>query len=205
MKATYFAAIFLSATFSLAAPAGLNDIIPSQNTISPLGNANSKAPSPAPGLPLNQIGSILTPPPSTGKPEEYISGALKSHKPSKRAIDLPLHDASKSKTKYQSGNDGLIDTVENKLNVNDSGNGKSKTNDDKLKGVSDTLSKVGGIKNMKKRMDKRESEDMAVDHLGRKVVRRGNDFQIQEVQDQGRQWGGASELSDENDEPVYGL
>ncbi|WWD05818.1 hypothetical protein V865_003901 [Kwoniella europaea PYCC6329] len=190
MKATYFAAILLSATFSLAAPTGLNDLVSPQNSLPP--PKNSKSPS----LPLNQIGSILTPPSAPARPDEYVSGVLKSHKPHERGIDLPLHDTSKSsKSKYQSGNTNLLEDVKSKLD------GK---NDIGLKGVSETANEVMNIKaHGKRRMNKREFVDMAVDHLGRKVVRRGNDFQIQEIQDQGRQWGGANELSDENDEPFY--
>ncbi|WVQ64824.1 uncharacterized protein L199_002993 [Kwoniella botswanensis] len=190
MKATYFAAILLSATFSLAAPTGLNDLVSPQNSLPSLQNSKS------PSLTLNQIGSILTPPPPPARPDEYVSGVLKTQKPSERGIDLPLHDTSKSsKSNHQSGNTNLLEDVEYKLY------GK---NDNGLKGVSETANEVMNMKGHgKRRVDKREFVDMAVDHLGRKVVRRGNDFQIQEIQDQGRQWGGANELSDENDEPFY--
>ncbi|WRT65629.1 uncharacterized protein IL334_002574 [Kwoniella shivajii] len=179
MRAAYFTAIFFSATLSLGAPTVLKDLM---STHSP--DTSS--------MPLSQIGTILHPsPPPPSKHEEYISGALKEHKPSKR-LDLPL-----SNMKELTDNDGdlFVKTLQSQSDMK------------KLKEASSSVDKLMGdmTTQSNRRIGKRGFEELGViDHLGRKVLKRGNDFQIQEPADQGRQWGGAVELDDEDDEPFWG-
>ncbi|OCF39073.1 hypothetical protein I317_07143 [Kwoniella heveanensis CBS 569] len=249
MKAGYLATLLLSATLTLSAPAKLDDVLVSSDTIAALRDRNpSSGSSSVPAL--NNIGTHAPSGPSSGsgagealspsfplsmpglplggqsqdqpqpaRPAEYVSGALRQHNPQPRAralgdvSSLPIvGDMASSATKAvggggtqgQSSNsripktDGLVDML------------KSAGDLDSLKGKS-TSSATGPVDavlaqswNGKKRLARRETVELGSDHLGRMIVKRGNEFMIQEPADQGRQWGGADELDDENDEPYWG-
>ncbi|WWC87773.1 uncharacterized protein L201_002665 [Kwoniella dendrophila CBS 6074] len=179
--------------------------------------------------PINQIDSVLVPPAlssspgssssysapvysSPSRPEEYRSGVLVQHNPAQKrgsglTGDPPLNNlgylnqnspSTNGRSNKSNASNDILDSINDRLKSNNA-------NDDNISGISNTLSSTVNGGGGKKRMGKRDLpiEEMGKDHLGRKVVRRGNEFEIQEPEDQGRQWGGANELNDENDEPFY--
>ncbi|WWC68727.1 uncharacterized protein I206_102661 [Kwoniella pini CBS 10737] len=181
MRLTYFVAFLLSASVTMSAPTGFNDMISSQNTISPL----DVRPSMPNSSPLNQIDSVFTPPPN--RPEEYLSGVLRPHRSSERSGEI-LSNLSGGKSGWQSD---ILDRVP----------GSKQNEMERLKGVENILPDlIQGI-NEKPRISRRNY--LEIDYQGRRVIKRGNEFHIQEQQDQGKQWAGASELDDEDDEPYY--
>ncbi|WWC60204.1 uncharacterized protein I303_102770 [Kwoniella dejecticola CBS 10117] len=187
MRFTIFAAILISASISRAAPTGNNDLVSLQGAIAP---SDSSPSSPSPAL-LNQVDSILAPPPQTQpkRPEEYLSGALRQHASTKRTTS--------HSNPFSLGNDAGLSEILEPVN-HKAGQGSKTKAPDTVEDVSSSIAK--GITGKRRMTEKRGFEE---DYLGSRVVRRGNQFQIQEQQDQGKQWAGASELDDENDEPFY--
>ncbi|WVF66988.1 hypothetical protein IAT40_001731 [Kwoniella sp. CBS 6097] len=255
MKASYIATILLSATLTLAAPAKLDDVLVSSDTIAALASQNQAQGQTIPLNPttgsgagsssipnLNNIGSIvasgsssgLTPnfpvsmpglpiggqsQPQPARPAEYVSGALRQHNPQVRALGDPsslpiVGDMGRSASNSVSGDqssqkqlpkaDGLVEILKNPMNGKNTAKPLEMINDGAMPATDVVSDVLGHARNGKKRLARRETVELGADHLGRMIVKRGNEFMIQEPSDQGRQWEGADELDDENDEPFWG-
>ncbi|WVQ94627.1 hypothetical protein IAU59_001707 [Kwoniella sp. CBS 9459] len=195
---------------SLPAPA-LNNI----GTIIPSGSSSGVSPDFPVSMPGLPSGGQSQP----ARPAEYVSGALRQHNPKPRALgdlsSLPVvGDMADSavKSASNSNSNGRKNPLPKANGVVDMLKNPTKGNADPLDTImgseapaTSAVSEVlGQSRSGKKRLARRDLVELGSDHLGRTILKRGNEFMLQEPADQGRQWEGADELDDENDEPFWG-
>ncbi|WVR03891.1 hypothetical protein IAU60_000890 [Kwoniella sp. DSM 27419] len=214
MKASYIAAVMLYASMALAMPTKLNDLTQDQVSIA----AEAKT---GPGSYNNADGAFAQPLSSpgagedhgmayrsnkpSGRPDEYLSGALRSHDASSDSHRRGPYDPrgvldSLGPGHARTGTTGAVLPIRQirRGEMNERASGPLVDGADSLLRP-DPRKRPHSVTGVDKLF-----EEVGSDHLGRKIVKRGNVFHIQEPEDQGRQWGGADELDDINDEPFWG-